>query len=114
MICNAIQTGSFDDDVTRAIGAAFELSCKSLPHPCHSEVVRDLIAQHIVEAANTGERDPAKLSEKALQLSVSMTCQSLLSAAAFFQPRPMPDHPQTWPAGPMVRLALAEAPEGTR
>jgi hypothetical protein len=71
MICNAIQTGSFDDDVTRAIGAAFELSCKSLPHPCHSEVVRDLIAKHIVEAASTGERDPAKLSEKALR-SVSV------------------------------------------
>jgi hypothetical protein len=67
MICNAIHAGSFDDDVTRAMGAAFELSCKSLPHPCHSEVVRDLIARHIVEAANTGERDPARLSEKALR-----------------------------------------------
>jgi hypothetical protein len=63
---NSIQAGSFDDDVIRAMGAALELACKALPHPCHNEVVRDLIAKHIAEAASTGERDPAKLSERAL------------------------------------------------
>jgi hypothetical protein len=63
---NPIQAASFDDDVIRAMGAALELACKSLPHPCHNEVVRDLITKYIVEAAGTGERDPAELSERAL------------------------------------------------
>jgi hypothetical protein len=63
---NSVPAGSFDDDVIRAMGAALELACKSLPHPCHNEVARDLIAKRIVEAASTGERDPAKLSEGAL------------------------------------------------
>jgi hypothetical protein len=63
---NSILPGSFDDDLIRAMDAALELACKSLPHPCHNEVARDLIAKRIVEAVGTGERDPAKLSEGAL------------------------------------------------
>ena len=84
MIFNSIHAGSFDDDVIRAMGAAFELSCKSLPHPCHSEVARDLIAGHIVEAANTGERNPARLSEKALR-ALSVDDMSMPAAAVLSQ-----------------------------
>jgi hypothetical protein len=66
MIAIPMHDGTFSEDVTRAMGAAFELACKSLPHPCH-DAVREIIAKHILEAAAFGERDPAKLSEKALR-----------------------------------------------
>ena len=66
MIATLIHDGTFSEDVTRAMGAAFELACKSLPHPCH-DAAREIIAKHILEAASVGERDPAKLSEKALR-----------------------------------------------
>lgn len=80
MMLNSFQTGVFDDDATRAMNVAFELSCKSLPYPCHSDVVRELIAKHIVEAAGTGERNPVKLSEKALRaLSVDDMAAPLVS-----------------------------------
>jgi len=66
MIATPMHDGTFSEDVTRAMGAAFELACKSLPHPCH-DAVREIIAKHILEAAAFGERDPAKLSQKALR-----------------------------------------------
>jgi hypothetical protein len=66
MIATLMHDGTFSEDVTRAMGAAFELACKSLPHPCY-DAAREIIAKHIIEAAAVGERDPAKLSEKALQ-----------------------------------------------
>jgi hypothetical protein len=68
MIAALIHDGTFSEDVTRAMGAAFDLACKSLPHPCHNDAVREIIARHIIEAAKTGEQDPAKLSEKALRV----------------------------------------------
>ena len=66
MLAALIHDGTFNEDVTRAMGAAFDLACKSLPHPCH-DAARETIARHIVAAAKTGEQDPAKLSEKALR-----------------------------------------------
>jgi hypothetical protein len=42
--------------------------------------VREIIAQHIIEAAAVGERDPAKLSEKALRaVSVDEMLMPLLA-----------------------------------
>jgi hypothetical protein len=60
------EQGAFDDAATVAMGAAFDMARRSLPQPCHNESVRDIIAKHIVEAAKTGERDPAKLCARAL------------------------------------------------
>ena len=58
---------AFDDAATLAMGVAFDLACRSLPHPCHNDSVQDIIAKRIVEAATTGERDPAKLCARALR-----------------------------------------------
>jgi hypothetical protein len=63
--------------------AALELACKSLPHPCHNAVVRDLIVKRLAEAAGTGERNPAKLSKGALHaLSVDDMSMPVVSGRA--------------------------------
>ena len=66
MLATLINNGSFDDTAPRAMGAAFDLACRSLPHLCHGGVP-EIIAKHIIEAVSVGERDPAKLSENALR-----------------------------------------------
>jgi hypothetical protein len=58
---------AFDETTTLAMGVGFDMACRSLPQPCHNESARDIIAKHIVEAAKTGERDPAKLCASALR-----------------------------------------------
>ena len=52
----AIQDVSFDDEATRAMGAAFDQACRSLRHFAHFDRVRELVAKRIIEAAKNGER----------------------------------------------------------
>lgn len=66
MIAALVQDGVFDDAATLAMVIAYDLACKSLPHPCHN-AVREIIATRIVEAAQKGEREPEKLREQALR-----------------------------------------------
>jgi hypothetical protein len=58
---------SFDDTATHAMGVAFDKACKSLSYFGVAMTVRTLIAMRIVEAAQDGERDPARLYEEALK-----------------------------------------------
>ena len=60
------QDVSFDDTVTFAMGEAFDRACKSLRRFGTLITARELIAKRIIDAAMNGERDPARLSEKAL------------------------------------------------
>ena len=61
-----IQDVSFDDEATRAMGAAFDQACKSLRHLQCADKVRALIAKRIIKAAINGERDPIRLRSQAL------------------------------------------------
>jgi hypothetical protein len=55
----------FKDEVTRAMGEAFDAACKEL-HDGHPDDVRNVIAKRIVEAARLGERDVVRLRDAAL------------------------------------------------
>jgi hypothetical protein len=57
---------SFDEAVTSAMGEAFDRACKALRNFGSAITVREIIAKQIIEAAKTGERDPARLYEQAL------------------------------------------------
>ena len=75
MFAELINDGVFDDAATLAMVIAFDQACKSLPHPCHN-AAREIIAKNIVEAANSGERNPVKLRKQAL-LAVSIDEMSM-------------------------------------
>ena len=61
-----IQNGWFDDAATLAMGEAFDRACKSLRNFGSACTAREIIATRIIEAAENGERDPARLHEQAL------------------------------------------------
>ena len=56
----------FDDEATRAMGAAFDRACRSLRYFARAGQVRELIAKRIIEAAKHGELDPIRLHSHAL------------------------------------------------
>jgi len=61
-----IQNVAFDDTATSAMGEAFDKACKSLRSFGTACTAREIIATRIIEAAENGERDPARLHEQAL------------------------------------------------
>ena len=61
-----IPNGWFDDAATLAMGEAFDRACKSLRNFGSACTAREIIATRIIEAAENGERDPARLHEQAL------------------------------------------------
>ena len=56
----------FDDQATRAMGAAFDEACSRLSRFVSTDGVRELIARRIIEAAKAGERDQNRLRSQAL------------------------------------------------
>jgi hypothetical protein len=56
----------FDDYATHAMGAAFDTACAELQDSNLSELVREIIAGRIIEAAKRGERNPQRLCRIAL------------------------------------------------
>jgi hypothetical protein len=57
---------AFDDEATRVMGLAFEAACAELPDNNLSPLVRELLAERIIEAAKRGERDPQRLCSIAI------------------------------------------------
>jgi hypothetical protein len=55
-----------DDHATKAMGEAFDAACKDLHDKGQQSIVYGVIANRIIEAARSGERDPNKLKEAAL------------------------------------------------
>jgi hypothetical protein len=49
------------------MGAAFEAACRELHDKGQPKIVRELIAKQIIAAAKTGEGDPSRLCDVALQ-----------------------------------------------
>jgi hypothetical protein len=54
-------TIAFDDHATHAMGEAFDATCAELQDNNLSELVREIIAERIIDAAKGGERDPKRL-----------------------------------------------------
>jgi hypothetical protein len=53
----------FDDDVVSAMGMAFDHACRAFELRDKDDAVTAVLAQKIIEAAQTGERDPDRLYE---------------------------------------------------
>jgi len=58
--------GVFDDHATRVMGEAFDAACKDLRDTGQPDLVYEVIAKRIIEAAKSDERDPEKLRDWAL------------------------------------------------
>jgi hypothetical protein len=58
--------GVFDPETTRLMGEAFEAAWKALHDTGQPELVYEIIARRIINAARAGERDPAKLRDAGL------------------------------------------------
>jgi hypothetical protein len=60
------QDAAFDSEMTKIMGEAFDHACASLHDIGQPDLVKEVIARRIIEVAQTGERDPIRLSERAL------------------------------------------------
>ncbi len=54
-------SSAFDEFATRVMDEAFDTACAELQDGNLSELVREIIAGPIIEAARRGERDPKRL-----------------------------------------------------
>ena len=54
---------AFDDRMTRILGDAFDSACKELHDKGQPDLVHEVIARRIIDAAKKGERDPVRLRE---------------------------------------------------
>ena len=60
------QRAEFGPETVDILGQAYEKAQKSLHDKGQPNIVQEVIAERIIAAAQTGERDPDKLCEKAL------------------------------------------------
>jgi hypothetical protein len=56
----------FDPETVRLMGLAFEMALASLPSSACTDPLPEALARKIIELAKTGERDPERLCEGAL------------------------------------------------
>ena len=61
-----LKDANFDPEHVKAMGKAFDSVLRELHDRGQSSVVREVIAERIIAIANTGERDPDKLCELAM------------------------------------------------
>jgi hypothetical protein len=54
---------AFDEYATSAMGQAFDAACAELQENKLPNLVREIIAERIIEAAKRGERDPKRLCD---------------------------------------------------
>ena len=64
-IISFLQDRDFDAEAIKAIGEAFNSACKDVVAD-QPDIVKEVIAKRIIEAARKGERDPLRLCAKAL------------------------------------------------
>ena len=67
------EDGSFDDEITRNMGAAFNTAVYVLRGTAQPAVVYATIAARIIEAAGRGECDPVRLQQAGLTALESHT-----------------------------------------
>jgi hypothetical protein len=56
----------FDDNATKIMGEAFDSACKELHDKGQPQIVYEVIAKRIIDAAKKGERDPIQLRKAGL------------------------------------------------
>jgi hypothetical protein len=61
-----LPNASFDPEVTTLMTVAFEKACRSL-HITGQTAVEKIVAKRIIEVAQKGERDPARMSKETLK-----------------------------------------------
>jgi hypothetical protein len=62
-----LKTGTaFDDHATNVMGEAFDAACKELHDTGQPEIVYEVIAKRIIDAAKSGERDVERLRDTGL------------------------------------------------
>jgi hypothetical protein len=71
-IVRLLQQSSFDPDAIEVIAGAFDIACSALGLSDRTDPLTEIIAKRIIEAAQSGERDPLKLSRLAID-SLSAT-----------------------------------------
>jgi hypothetical protein len=59
-------TDAFEPEAIEALGEAFDMAVTALDYAGRPKIVRETIASRIIEAAQKGEHDPAKLCAAAL------------------------------------------------
>jgi len=59
-------TGAFDHEATAAMAEAYDRACRSIDDWGQPDIIKETIAQRIIEIAGNGERDPGRLCERAL------------------------------------------------
>ena len=57
---------SFDSEMTRVMGVAYDKACRQLHDSGQPELVQEVIAARILRLAREGERDPDRLCERTL------------------------------------------------
>jgi hypothetical protein len=57
---------AFNDLATQAMGEAFDAACKELHDKGQPNIVYEVIAKRIIDAAKRGERDPTRLRNAGL------------------------------------------------
>lgn len=62
-----LQNCAFDPDITETMSVAFEDACRMLGLAERSDPLRDMVARTIIDCAQTGERDPVRLRDRALE-----------------------------------------------
>jgi hypothetical protein len=60
-------TAAFDPDMTHIMGQAFDRACQGLYDVGQPDIVKEVIASRIIDAARDGERDPGRLCRLALR-----------------------------------------------
>ncbi len=67
-IYRLIASGNFDPDVIEVMTAAYEGALADLRLVDRSDPLTELIASSIITITSTGERDPEKIKERALNM----------------------------------------------
>jgi hypothetical protein len=62
-----MKTGAFDHEATAAMAEAYDAACQSIDDWGQPDIIKETIAQRIIEVAEKGERDPGRLCERALR-----------------------------------------------
>ena len=62
-----LQNSAFEPETIEVMSVAFEEACRLLGLAAVSDPLRELVARKIIECAQTGERDQARLRDCALK-----------------------------------------------
>ena len=62
-----LQNAGFEPEMIEVMSAAFEQACRKLGLSETDDPLREMVARKIIECAQTGERDQARLRDCALK-----------------------------------------------